>query len=77
MPAETCGACKYFERCTEDGETGYCRRYPPQITGADISTHGIVASAFFPVMAIVDWCGEFAQRKPVTLKDLADRKEEG
>lgn len=47
-----CSSCRYW--CDDDGFTGYCHRYPPQILiGDDIET------VEFPRVGAAFWCGEY------------------
>ena len=50
---ETCNKCKFGDKL--NGAQVKCRRNAPVLTSGN--------RAGFPIMSIVDWCGEF---KPIT-----------
>ena len=63
-----CEICMYWleDRIppgTEDSPVRrrYCRRYPPEIHIAQPTQEGgpKIANFYWPVVAAVDWCGEF------------------
>ena len=75
--AENCEGCKFYLE-----EPGLCRRNPPRAVAlqeeyysqAGISHSQSVVASYYPAVCLGGWCGEFVQKKPVTLRDLADRK---
>lgn len=52
-----CGNCQFYY-CPGDPplETGWCRRYPPQLISSD-------SDAGFPEMEDRDWCGEWKEKQ--------------
>ncbi len=72
MPEERCRDCRYFQEIATGPVIGNCRRYPPTIIQDDDGETAMFPSSVYPVMVGEGWCGEFVQRKPVTLKDLAE-----
>lgn len=61
---ERCGNCRFWKKDHDhtDGEEGWCRRYPPQLTQFDPSwdTNGCDPLAWAsPRMSPREWCGEW------------------
>lgn len=75
MGNKNCFSCAFFEKTTKRGETGVCRRYPPQASGSR-------PDWLLPVVFEDDWCGEYlsavdhipvGRRYGAEFGDLVDR----
>lgn len=56
MPEERCENCKFWKETADDGSTGECQRYPPQLVTNSVGT---VIDAAWPTVDADDWCGEW------------------
>ena len=75
MAEDRCDGCKFFKGEGILGHVGrnlgLCCRYPPQVLYAP-EMESIFPDTEWPLMHISEGCGEFVQRKPVTLKELGE-----
>lgn len=54
---DSCEMCKFFE--PNEPSDGECRRHAPAVVTQDINDKISRRLAVWPVVEIVDWCGEF------------------
>jgi hypothetical protein len=64
---ECCGTCRFYLPANE--EQGLCRRYPPQMTMANVKVRDkgreteFTSQWQFPPMFAIGWCGEYKPKE--------------
>lgn len=55
-----CWRCKWFEhdKDAENGEVGWCHRYPPQMV---VSDGEYPTTGWLPPVTFLEYCGEFEE----------------
>ncbi len=69
MAKEKCEGCRFYG----GHEVGECKRHAPQ--GTVPNEEDPWSRAFFPMVSMDDWCGDYERKKPMTLQDIAKGRE--
>lgn len=52
-PRQICLNCCWWRKSGHEGPTGYCRRYAPQLSDADVIAR--------PLVLAEEWCGDWSE----------------